>query len=268
MPMLSLPDTTIFYSVHGSGPPMLLHHGWCCDGSDWAWMIPALAAHYTVIVMDSRGHGRSSPAPTYGFDKLVGDVEAVLLAATDQPAVVVGHSMGGVVLSGLALRRPDLVRALVAIDPAYGHPPEFAGRVAEMTGFMATRPANAAEVVSGIFGSWAGAGAPDFLEPFLVRRVMAMEADAISGTLVGLDELPVSPRETADPILRSRPCPVLSFHSFPGSAEWEAGTFSHPLSQAVPVSDVGHWLHIERAPAITAQMIAWLAELGAAEPRA
>jgi len=263
MPTIAMPDTQIFYSVHGAGPPMLLLHGWCCDGSDWAWMIPALAAHHTLIVMDARGHGRSLSASDYGFDALVGDVEAILLATTDQPAVVVGHSMGGAVLSGLALRRPDLVRALVAVDPSYGHPPEFAERVAELTGFMATHPANAAEVVSGAFGAWAGAGAPEFLGPFLSRRAMAMEASAISGTLVGLGEFPVSPRETGGPLLAKRTCPVLSFHSIPGSAEWEAGTFSHPKSQAVPMTETGHWLHIERAPAITARIIFWLTALDA-----
>src|SRR3954451_4535845 len=104
MPFLNRPDAQLFYSVHGAGTPLLLLHGWCCDGQDWAWTVPELAKHHQVIVMDARGHGRSSVADDYSFDTLVSDVEALLLHLGTGPVRLVGHSLGGAVVSGLALR--------------------------------------------------------------------------------------------------------------------------------------------------------------------
>jgi pimeloyl-ACP methyl ester carboxylesterase len=50
----------IFYTDTGQGKPVLLLHGWACDGNDWSWQAPELENRYRVIIVDHRGHGRST----------------------------------------------------------------------------------------------------------------------------------------------------------------------------------------------------------------
>jgi pimeloyl-ACP methyl ester carboxylesterase len=98
----------------GSGPPILLLHGLMGRASTWWAAAGWLARHGRVVGLDARGHGRSGARGPWTTDRMAADVADVL--ADLGPAVVVGHSMGG--LHGLvaAARRPDLVRALVVED--------------------------------------------------------------------------------------------------------------------------------------------------------
>jgi pimeloyl-ACP methyl ester carboxylesterase len=74
---------------------------------------------HRVISYDARGHGRSSPAPSYRYEDLVTDLLAVLDAYALPRAVLVGASMGAHTLLALALAAPERVRGVVAITPAF-----------------------------------------------------------------------------------------------------------------------------------------------------
>ena len=50
----------LYYEVHGKGQPLFLVHGWQCSSRFWQRNIPELSKHFQVIVMDNRGHGKSS----------------------------------------------------------------------------------------------------------------------------------------------------------------------------------------------------------------
>jgi pimeloyl-ACP methyl ester carboxylesterase len=122
MPHLAVADDTeIFYSDDGSGPAVLMLHGIAGDGGDWSWLATDLAADHRVVVVDHRGHGRSTAnAGPYDARTLAGDAAKVLRHLSIENAVVVGHSLGGLVASALAVEWPDIVTALVLVDPAYG----------------------------------------------------------------------------------------------------------------------------------------------------
>jgi pimeloyl-ACP methyl ester carboxylesterase len=109
----------------GEGPPILLLHGLMGRASTWGSVAGRLTAHGRVVGPDARGHGRSGARGPWTTDRMAADVAEVL--ADIGPAVVVGHSMGG--LHGLvaAARHPELVRALVVEDMAV----DFRGRSAE-----------------------------------------------------------------------------------------------------------------------------------------
>jgi len=73
----------LYYEDHGSGPPVVLIHGWPLNGDAWEKQTAALlAAGHRVITYDRRGFGRSSkPAIGYNYDTFAADLDAVLLRA-------------------------------------------------------------------------------------------------------------------------------------------------------------------------------------------
>ncbi|HEY0217783.1 MAG TPA: alpha/beta fold hydrolase [Cellulomonas sp.] len=111
-----------------AGPvPVVLLHGLTDSSACWPTVLPRLAAHRTVLAFDARGHG-GTPLPDEPFtiSALAEDVAAALRAVRLGPALVVGHSMGGVTAEQLALTHPDLVAGLVLEDPAWHDGPDSA----------------------------------------------------------------------------------------------------------------------------------------------
>lgn len=102
----------MYFSVQGSGPPLLLIHGWAMHGGIFASLVPYLEAHFTIHTVDLPGHGRSSGQPFELDDTLV---ELAAYLAPLAPATLVGWSLGGAIATQLALRVPAAVRTLVPI---------------------------------------------------------------------------------------------------------------------------------------------------------
>lgn len=101
---------TIHYAVYGQGSPVMLLHGGLANADYWGNQIQALAPHHTVIVMDSRGHGRSTrDSRPYGYDLMADDVVALMDVLKVPKADIVGWSDGGILGLDLAMRYPDRV---------------------------------------------------------------------------------------------------------------------------------------------------------------
>jgi pimeloyl-ACP methyl ester carboxylesterase len=98
-------------------PTIVLTHGWGSDSTQWYYLKRALSDRFRVIVWDLRGLGRSTTAPTndYSLDAMAADLEAVLEAAGDRRTIVVGHSMGGMVILRLCRRMADLDRKVAGL---------------------------------------------------------------------------------------------------------------------------------------------------------
>lgn len=124
-----------FREAPGDGPPVLLVHGWCCDHSYLAPQLEHFAARgRRVIGVDLRGHGASDkPRQRYAMETFSDDLAWLCGELRLRDALVIGHSMGGIVGFDLAARRPDLVGALVMIDAAVALP---AGARAAIPGFL------------------------------------------------------------------------------------------------------------------------------------
>ena len=112
-----LNGVTIHVRSGGSGPAVVLLHGYGETGDMWAPMAADLARDHTVIVPDLRGLGLSSK-PQGGFDKKTqaADVDALLTAMDVKQADVVAHDIGNMVAFQFAAQHPDRVRRLVLID--------------------------------------------------------------------------------------------------------------------------------------------------------
>jgi pimeloyl-ACP methyl ester carboxylesterase len=108
---------TIHVRSAGSGPAVVLLHGYGETGDMWVALAAALARNHTVVVPDLRGLGLSSK-PSTGFDKKTqaGDVVGVLDALGVQQADVVAHDIGNMVAFQFAAQHPARVRKMVLID--------------------------------------------------------------------------------------------------------------------------------------------------------
>jgi pimeloyl-ACP methyl ester carboxylesterase len=107
------------YFVGGEGPPLVLVHGLGGAASNWTELAPLLVGRHRLLVPDLPGHGRSTALPAVsGLEPFADRVALVAERESMLPAPVVGHSLGGMIVLRLALRRPADVQALVLAGAA------------------------------------------------------------------------------------------------------------------------------------------------------
>jgi pimeloyl-ACP methyl ester carboxylesterase len=107
----------LHYQVAGDGPAMVLLHGDGGSSADWQWVLPALASHYRVYAPDLPGSGASAkPAADYSPAFYARVVAGLFDSLGLDQAVVVGHSLGGLIALRLALAVPARVAALVLVS--------------------------------------------------------------------------------------------------------------------------------------------------------
>ncbi|AYV31845.1 Soluble epoxide hydrolase [Streptomyces sp. ADI95-16] len=121
--MVPSPGGRIHVVEQGSGPLVLLVHGFPESWYSWRHQLPALAsAGYRAAAIDVRGYGRSSKPgdlEAYRMLDLVEDNAAVVDALGERSAVVVGHDWGSVIAANSALVRPDVFRAVGMLSVPY-----------------------------------------------------------------------------------------------------------------------------------------------------
>lgn len=113
----------IYYEVHGSGPPLLLTHGYSSTSAMWQGQIAALSRNHKLVLWDMRGHGQSDypedPA-AYSEALTVADMAALLDEVGADNAIVGGLSLGGYMSLAFHRAHPGRVRALLIIDTGPG----------------------------------------------------------------------------------------------------------------------------------------------------
>ena len=103
---------TLFTDTQGSGPDIVLLHGWGLHSGIWEDVAAELALHNRVTCIDLPGHGRSAALAL--ADELTAVAEQ-LTAAVPAPAIWIGWSLGGLIALQVALAAPALVRGLVVV---------------------------------------------------------------------------------------------------------------------------------------------------------
>jgi pimeloyl-ACP methyl ester carboxylesterase len=111
-------DIEIHYKSLGKGDTALVFvHGWTADMTSWRYQVPAFDSKVRMILIDLPGHGKSDkPEIDYTMDVFAKSVDAVLIDAGVEKAVLAGHSMGTPVVRQYYRNYPKKVIALIAVD--------------------------------------------------------------------------------------------------------------------------------------------------------
>jgi pimeloyl-ACP methyl ester carboxylesterase len=118
--MAPVDDIRLHYAVFGRGAPVILLHGGLANMNYWGHQVPALAAHYQVILVDSRGHGRSTRSTqAYSYELMATDVVGLMDHLKLRKAAVVGWSDGAIIGLELAIHHADRVAGLYAFAANY-----------------------------------------------------------------------------------------------------------------------------------------------------
>lgn len=127
MPTINRDGVNIYYEEHGSGPAVVLSHGYSATSQMWNGQLPALADKYRVITWDMRGHGQTdSPDDPAAYSEAAtcDDLAAILRHLGIESAVIGGLSLGGYMSLAFNLAHPEMTRALMLFDtgPGYKNP--------------------------------------------------------------------------------------------------------------------------------------------------
>ncbi|MCO6453537.1 MAG: alpha/beta hydrolase [Caldilineales bacterium] len=244
---ITLPDDAIIsYLDLGSGPPMLMLHGFTGTARrHLGALIDHFAKSYHVIAPDLRGYGASRPPnrdfPPDFYPRDADDMAALLDALDLGPAIVLGFSDGAESAILLAASRHDLVRAVVAWGVSGRMPPEHLAAVENGLPVSAWGPERAVWRANIIADH-----GEEQLEPMIEGWVRATEAIAAAGGNICMEE--------ASDVL----CPVLLING-----EGEVGNLPEDVERlAARISDcrlefvagTGHWVHTEQSERFVALM--------------
>jgi esterase len=246
------------------GSPVVFLHGVSGSMRTYAWLTGAITEGRWIVRVDLRGHGRSEHASSaYDVDGYGDDVVDLLRETVGGPAVLVGHSLGGVVAWWVAQRHPELVAAAFLEDPPLymGDPAEHerngAVPVFRVVLDMVARwraegvgaQAAAAELAAAPFGAdpsrtWAQALCDD-VPAVRAEALLQMDPGVLEGAA---DRSTLAPTDTTSPV--SVPVLVLAADDEKGSAfptrHAERLAISHPDVQVARVAGAGHGIHDER----------------------
>lgn len=267
MPVVAREDgAEVFWEATGSGTPVLLLMGLAYPAAMWFRQVPALAERHRVIVMDNRGAGRTGDVPgaPYTVETMAADALAVLDAAGEESAHVVGISMGGLMAQELALSHRDRVRSLVLMASHPGIANAVVPPVAiELLQKRATMTADEAAEASIPFNYAPTTDRALIEEDWAVRMPLAASPAgylAQGGTALW--------NRIAD--LPTVTTPTLVVHGAldallpPANGERLADAI--PDAKLVVVDDANHVLTTDQAERVNALLLEWFADRDGARP--
>jgi pimeloyl-ACP methyl ester carboxylesterase len=255
------PLPPLWHERMGRGPLVLLLHGLSDTHDLWQHVAPALAERSTVVSIDHYAHGRSPvPAGQLTTAVMADGVGQLIERLAMGPAVVIGLSMGGGVAQVLALRRPDLVRALGLVSTSSAFKPANRERF-RARGEKALREGMAAvidETVPRWFTADWPAANPEAYQA-VVDTVLANPPERFAAASHANAE-----RDWTDRLGEIR-CPVLFVggEQDPMGIEPVAASFREhiPGTRTVIVPAVSHLIPIQKPAELNAILLDWLAEV-------
>jgi pimeloyl-ACP methyl ester carboxylesterase len=252
-------------TVGEAGPHVVFVHGLFGQGKNWTTIAKSLAENHRVTLVDLPNHGHSPWTDRVDYGDMAG-LLATELELLGEPVTLVGHSMGGKVAMTLALRRPELLRALVVVDiapsvyPLSGgrtdDPDEEASPFADYIGAMRALDLDTLEKRQDADDALRSAVPSRMVRGFLLQSLVRDGIGTDGGWRWRLN-LELLERDLGE--LRGFPEPEAGAH-FDGPVLWIAGANStyvlpedrarmeqlFPSTRLVRVKNAGHWVHSEQ----------------------
>jgi pimeloyl-ACP methyl ester carboxylesterase len=236
------PDVTIDYYAAGDGPGIALVHGITEHRRSWDPLFPLfLQAGYRVVLVDLRGHGDSSKVGPYDLATMAGDLGHVLAAEDLDDALLVGHSLGGAVVSAYAA--DGSCRGVVNVD----QPLALAGFKEVLTQLEPMLKGSTEQFESAmraVFDQMAGplSGA----ERQRIEMVRTPDQDVVLAIWGMIFEADVEDLDVAiDQVAAGITVPYLSLHGIDPGADYADWLTSRIPTASVEVwPDLGHYPHL------------------------
>jgi len=256
----------LYYREYGESgaPPLVFLHGLFGSAANWGAVARRFEATHRVILADLRNHGRSPHADAMGYPEMTADLLDLFDRLKLNPAVVVGHSMGGKVAMWLALQAGERVAGLVTVDIA---PVRYANRFEPILSALAAvdtetlADRGAADAV--LARSLADPALRGFLLQNLVHRGghwhWRIDLAAIRGAMERLLEFPAVPsgRQYLGPVQ----------FIYGGESDYVTPAAERAIHQLFPfarlrvVAGAGHWVYAERPAELAHALEAFLVQI-------
>ncbi len=267
----------LYYEDHGSGPVVVLLHGWPVDSRSWEPQLhPLLQAGFRVVMYDRRGFGRSSrPTTGYDFDTLAADLDTVLTHLDLRDVALVGFSLGtGELARYVGKHGTERLASCVFIESLA---PSFAKSEDNPWGVDPAGVAGVQEAILNDRFTWLSGLIGDFLnlDDYLGKRVSEEAVRAMWNA--GAEASPVATRACVDGWLEDFSAdiervdvPALILH---GTADRILSLEGHgrrlhaalPSARYVEIDGGPHVQCLTHAPEVNRELLAFLADPTAGE---
>jgi pimeloyl-ACP methyl ester carboxylesterase len=247
VPQANNKGLSIHYEVEGEGPPLVLHHGSFGSLGDWRdfGYVAALKDHHKLILMDSRGHGKSDkphdPAE-YSLAARASDVVAVLDDLGIRKADFVGYSMGGWIGFGLARYAADRFRSL-----ALGGAHPFQENMQAFRAMLPKEPNAFLTLLEPAFGM--------YLVPAMRERLVTNDLDALHALTLDREDF-----SGVLPTIRM-PCLLFVGSTDPRLPQVEECARRMPNATFFSLLDCGHVAALGRSDLVLPYLRVFLAQL-------
>jgi epoxide hydrolase 4 len=256
----------IHYVTAGSGPLVILLHGFPDFWYTWRDQMPALAKTHQVVAVDLRGYNLSDQpkgVENYALEKLVGDVEAILQNCKRDKATIVGHDWGGLIAWSFAMTHPEKTERLIILNLPHprGLLRELANNPQQCKNSQYARDFQKPEA--------AGMLKPEFLvfwvkEPEARKKYLeALRRSSMEGMLSYYKANYPRPPYQSDRAFPPVKCPVLMFHGLkdpyllPGALN-DTWLWVEKDLTLITIPNAGHFVHRDAAAFVTRSMVQWL----------
>ena len=271
------PPATISYHELGSGPALVLLHGFPLDGTMWADVAEILSQQWRVIVPDLRGFGESpwpaeqpprsaddvtSGKVTWTVAAMAADVEGLLLAMQiNEPIVLAGLSMGGYIAMQFALRYPARLRGLILADTraAADTDEARAGRLKTAERVFKDGPAFVAEtMIPKLFAADTIARSPALIAQYH-ELITKTNPSTVAAAALALGSRPDVTHELEQIHVPSL-CIAGSEDAISPAKEMIAWSAELPRGRFVEIPGAGHMSPVEQPESFAAAVNAWAEE--------
>ena len=243
---------SLHHEVHGSGPGIVLAHGFAGSARNFRAQVRSLAKDHRVLTYDARGHARSA-APSspgeYSMQRLVSDMETLLdRAEMSEPVVVAGLSMGAATALEFALAHPQRVRCLIlaSYPPGREDPASISFRA---EAFAQAIDDHGLELAGERFIWGPESGLPASMVAQVRAGFLEHTAHGLSGVLRGVLAKLQDPAPLAEELARTG-LPTLLLH---GERDGPSVQASHclagenPMVEARVIPDAGHVVNLDQS---------------------